>query len=873
MNTISNITVSNLAARWDAWSQTPNVLRLSTLLLHFVWQGALAAALATVLLAAMRRRSPQARYVALLALFALMTAAPIVTWFALRPDGNPDARFEFVARNPQGRVDQVGKSESQPTAEPFGGVFDPVDPATVSTPSANLESPQNAAVASRPAPSRFDAAISAVGDLLRLYRPWIATAWLVGVALLGLRLALGLAGAELTRRRGRVAAPQAVERAVAELAGCLGIRQSVAVFESAMATVPTLVGWLSPVILLPASAISGLTTQQLEAVLAHELAHVRRRDYLVNLLQTVVETLLFYHPAVWWLSRKIRQERELCCDDIAVELFGDRVAYARALATLEERRTDQPGWVTAASGGVLADRIRRVVGRPQPVGTDRLSLLTTLSAMFLVFCVVGRTGVSLDAASHPAEKSSGKQPPSPTAKIVLAGRVVDEAGKPIAGARACWVRDFANAKGRFKRVPREGSTDTGGRFRIERPATEASPAHGINRDVVWVLAPKMEFAFHNAYRVLAAKEAGPEWEIRLKSAKDLTLVVHGPDGQPLNGAVVTPWNIEYDLVPDSFREQLWRTTDQRGEVMLPAMASALLQTVRVESDQYGTEVFGGGRDHFLADHRVLAMSPVERVQGQVLAADPKSFRGLEAVAERYHPTLAIAVAKVDEQGRFDIQNFPQRVDHVSLRRDSEAIRTLDPVVEYDRERHITKFTIGLEDPVLVRGTVQTEDTHVPIPGAEVAVVYGKTSKAEHVVSDPHGKFAARVLPGPVAATVVVVPPAFRGKYLASAQADADKTEVPFGAQGFQLPAVYLAQAKAVQGKLVDDQGQPIAGASVAAEVKNRSYSFGRTNARANSPALFPTLYRLTITRSGFPVNRPEGVVRHRWQSAIRSFFG
>src|ERR1700722_15972426 len=101
MNVVSNITVSNIAVRWDAWSQTPDVLRLSSTLLHFVWQGALAAAIATVLLAAMRRRSPQARYVALLALFALMTAAPIVTWFALQPNGNPDARFEFVARNPQ----------------------------------------------------------------------------------------------------------------------------------------------------------------------------------------------------------------------------------------------------------------------------------------------------------------------------------------------------------------------------------------------------------------------------------------------------------------------------------------------------------------------------------------------------------------------------------------------------------------------------------------------------------------------------------------------------------------------------------------------------------------------------------------------------
>ena len=98
---------------------------------------------------------------------------------------------------------------------------------------------------------------------------------------------------------------------------------------------PTVIGWLKPVVLLPASALAGLTPRQLEAILAHELAHIRRHDYLVNLLQTLVETLLFYHPAVWWLSRRIRVERENCCDDLAVSLCGDPVAYAAALADLE----------------------------------------------------------------------------------------------------------------------------------------------------------------------------------------------------------------------------------------------------------------------------------------------------------------------------------------------------------------------------------------------------------------------------------------------------------------------------------------------------------------------------------------------------------
>src|ERR687891_1536007 len=103
--------------------------------------------------------------------------------------------------------------------------------------------------------------------------------------------------------------------------------------------------------------MSGLSAQQLEAILAHELAHIRRHDYLVNLLQTLVETLLFYHPAVWWLSRRIRLEREHCCDDLAVSLCGDPYTYASALADLEQLRGSGQ-LVVAATGGSLLQRVR-----------------------------------------------------------------------------------------------------------------------------------------------------------------------------------------------------------------------------------------------------------------------------------------------------------------------------------------------------------------------------------------------------------------------------------------------------------------------------------------------------------------------------------
>ena len=130
---------------------------------------------------------------------------------------------------------------------------------------------------------------------------------------------------------------------------------------SAVAQTPAVIGWIRPVVLLPASALSGLEPGQIEALLAHELAHIRRHDYLVNLLQTAVETLLFYHPAVWWVGRQMRAERENCCDDLAVAVCGDALVYARALTELEQIRIAAPRLAMAANDGSLLNRVRRLL--------------------------------------------------------------------------------------------------------------------------------------------------------------------------------------------------------------------------------------------------------------------------------------------------------------------------------------------------------------------------------------------------------------------------------------------------------------------------------------------------------------------------------
>ena len=155
--------------------------------------------------------------------------------------------------------------------------------------------------------------------------------WLIGVILLSLRPALGFVHAWRLCRVGRTDVPESVHVLVPRVAMALKVRRVVRVAESTLAFVPCVVGWLRPVILLPTSAVTGLSTAELESILAHELAHIRRHDYLVNLAQMAIETLLFFHPVMWWVSRCVRREREYCCDDLALQICGDRVVLTDAL--------------------------------------------------------------------------------------------------------------------------------------------------------------------------------------------------------------------------------------------------------------------------------------------------------------------------------------------------------------------------------------------------------------------------------------------------------------------------------------------------------------------------------------------------------------
>jgi GWxTD domain-containing protein len=218
--------------------------------------------------------------------------------------------------------------------------------------------------------------------------PWLAPFWIAGVLVFHLR---SLAAWMASRRFCRTAVCRAADPWPARLdrlRAHVGLSRPVVLLESGLAAVPVAAGYLRPVILMPAGLLTGLPAGQIEAILLHELAHIQRADYVVNLLQTFVEGLLFYHPAVWWISGVIRNERENCCDDLVVATLGNAGEYAAALAALEVNRASAPAMAAAATGGSLVDRIRRLLipgdrpktGLPPVIAAFVLTLVAALAS-------------------------------------------------------------------------------------------------------------------------------------------------------------------------------------------------------------------------------------------------------------------------------------------------------------------------------------------------------------------------------------------------------------------------------------------------------------------------------------------------------------
>jgi beta-lactamase regulating signal transducer with metallopeptidase domain len=213
--------------------------------------------------------------------------------------------------------------------------------------------------------------------------PYVAGLWLLGVLAMAGHSLGGMIWLQRVRRETNRCVPEAWRRALERLRVRMGIAGEVGLGLSARALGPCVTGWWRPLILMPVSALAGMDPVQLEALLAHELAHIVRRDYVVNLAQRALEVVFFYHPAVWWLSAQVTQEREHCCDDMAINACGDALAYARALVDCAAAAAPRRELACAASGGELHPRVLRILGLPVRPARARFWAAATLALSLL----------------------------------------------------------------------------------------------------------------------------------------------------------------------------------------------------------------------------------------------------------------------------------------------------------------------------------------------------------------------------------------------------------------------------------------------------------------------------------------------------------
>ena len=464
--------------------------RLTWTLLHFLWQGIGIALVLEALVRVLRVRRAATRYLLCVAAMLAMVACPPITFHVLSAPTRDAALPEVNGSQAARARTPMSEARPYPALTEMGPRF--VD--------GNVT-----ASSDQPSATRWT-----LEECIRAAQPSLLLLWVFGVLLLSLRSVLGLAGMSCLGR-GRTPLSEGLVSLAAVLAKRLGLKRTIGLFGSERIREAVAMGFLRPIVLLPASWLTEMPPDVIEAVIAHELAHIRRLDLWVNLFQRLAEILLFYHPAVWWLSRRIRLEREMCCDELAVAATGHRIAYANALQQAACRRLQAKkpasAWATAmgGSGMTTLDRVRYVLGLSvahEPMRWWPAGLVAMLVPLFLWFGLASGPHPA-QGDDHPADGarpaavagSPAKPPAAPEATaakptagapekgnytfpISVSGLAMDRQGQRIRGAKVY----IASILPDCKRLA-ETTTDEYGRYEFRNiPVLIARPRTNRGRD-------------------------------------------------------------------------------------------------------------------------------------------------------------------------------------------------------------------------------------------------------------------------------------------------------------------------------------------------------------------------------------------------------
>jgi beta-lactamase regulating signal transducer with metallopeptidase domain len=329
----------------------PFVAALCNTLVHSLWQGLVLAALTGVIIIFTRKASATTRYNLLITALALFAVGVSLTFIAQFKQANVAAAYTVKAL-------------------PFDNTSPIVN---------NVELP-NSSINTPVADTTFS---DKLFNYLNHNHNTIVLIWFLIICAKSIQLTFGLWGVQRLKTKQVSAVSDFWNDRIQQLANSIAIKQSIGLLESGLAKVPMVIGNLKPVILIPIGLLTALTTEEVEAILVHELAHIKRRDYLVNLLQSLMEIVFFFNPAVLWISQLIKAERENCCDDLALAQSSNKVNYIRALVSCEEYQHSVPAYAMGFPGGKssLLDRVKRIAG-------NRNHSLNLFEKTVLAICLV-----------------------------------------------------------------------------------------------------------------------------------------------------------------------------------------------------------------------------------------------------------------------------------------------------------------------------------------------------------------------------------------------------------------------------------------------------------------------------------------------------
>ncbi len=752
---------------WDFFMRHPLMIQWGWVLVHFLWQGALLALFAAIVLASTASTSARWRYRLATICLLISVVFPFVTWMRLSittqkfvPDGVGSSRSstQRMAYDSPQRLASKTRESSTGTRS-----------------SAELLQP-----ATEEGDSRLQNVQSLAHSLDR-WLPWCVAVWFIGVLISSIRLGGAWLLTARIIRTGTCLRDHYLRRMLPFL-NQLGCSRPIRWIESHQVRVPQAIGWLRPVILVPTSLFTSLTPQELESLLLHELVHVRRYDFLVNLLQCAIETVFFYHPGILWLSQRVRLERELACDDEVVRLTGDKLTFSRALLSLADvSRLGQPA--LAASESDLTTRIHTILGRQRTRALPSIYFLASLAAC-LIFLGIAWVERHDDEHLHTVEffTVNGETVPD------VSGQVVDSSNQPIAGA-SVYLR---HVRSRFTLDHQTTDSvdlarvisDDNGEFEFTQVRDPAAKNFGTAYDIV-----AMKGGYAIGWKHVVAQQPIGKVRVELKSPVGLPGKVVNATGQPVPGALVrlkclmslrhiTQADLEEGRGPrgddnrfvviHGFRASPSVTTDSLGRFAMPGLvegSGVVLEVVHPEFlikqayaatlPKLDADIVTQSKREVQAGEISVQMEPGYRLRVKVRDAETGELVPRVRYATT-HTQYFVPPKDISDNGVIELNHL--RAPEYSVMifpPENTPFLAYRQRVTWSSNAAPHELEVALRKGVAVRGRVTSQETGKGIPGVSVSAL---SREAQHDQGAPRQYAASPVVTDVEGNWTVFAPP-------------------------------------------------------------------------------------------------------------------